>query len=1122
MIRWGALATCAVGLVLVIDSTLSSFAGFGVGYCLLLSISGLLLWQARPLTSTYRWILASLPVFGVAWLLSSVVSETVVGWVLVVAYALVLAGLVALIRRRVGLGVAALMLEALVLVGALAMTTMHLWWLSSGQPPVGFVVLDMVAVMVGFALLASTLARNADREHRLMVTAGIVAVFVEVVETYQVVRDAIGDQLAVLSAAPFLLVALAARLSRPGMSDAPAVGLRRTFGARQIAVAAVALLVPPALAVHLLYLDEMERATWMLGISAFLVVASGIRVWLLIRHRDVSFKMEQSLRHLGEELVKAEGDAVPSIAATHLTEAVGDVVTLLQVQHDGTFEVVAGDRSASGLPIEQRSLHGDVIWEGGLAALDTARVPTDRQTFVYATRSMGTESRLAVVLARHAPLTSIQDQHIRATMAQLGLAWKIAHLRELRHRERADARFRALVQDSRDIVMVMDASHEVSMVSPAVHSVLGQSEERFLGCCPLVDVHPDDREPARRIGLVDEAPVSGGTADLRMRHREGYYLWFRMSARDLRDDPEIGGVLLSFADIHAAKTAELQLRRAEARHRAMVDASGEVTALITEDLHISYVSRQAKKLLGYPIESLVGTSIQGILTEESSLIVDAISSADLIDHRRIEVELEVVTQWGERRLCRVTVQRVQVAENEEYVVALSDLTVQRGLQNQLRELSEHDEKSGLLNRSGFLEHLNSVINAEGVGAVGVVAIDIDDFRNINNALGHSAGDGLLRDVGGRLSSELRGSDHACRLGGDNFAVAISGVDEEEIRLAAHRLLDRFKRPFRMGNHHRLISASAGLAFSPGGLAPAALLQRAETALGRAQNAGASSFVEFDQSMQKASLDRFLVTAGLATALEKDQFRLVYQPIVAISSGRVTSVEALLRWDHPEIGFVSPANFIPLAEESGDITKMGRWVAETAAAQLVRWNEEIPGSEGLRVSINVSFRQIEVPQELDLLHALLTSELPADRFTLELTESVFLDNPERFAASLERIVASGTRVAIDDFGTGAAGFNHLRDLPFNVVKIDKSFIDGVGTGHDADQLVASIIDMAKKSGAETVAEGIENPTQLLRVGELGCDYGQGFFLSRPKSPEELTSLFLKGRDGSEPFLLAPAT
>jgi EAL domain-containing protein (putative c-di-GMP-specific phosphodiesterase class I) len=361
---------------------------------------------------------------------------------------------------------------------------------------------------------------------------------------------------------------------------------------------------------------------------------------------------------------------------------------------------------------------------------------------------------------------------------------------------------------------------------------------------------------------------------------------------------------------------------------------------------------------------------------------------------------------------------------------------------------------------------------------------------------------------------LRRTDTIARLNGDEFAIVTVGSGIDHVMGLAARLADAFERPFELAEHSVSVGASMGLVITDDRLENAnRLLESAGLALRHAKSS-ATSPVVFEQWMREAANERFELAAGLLRGIENDEFFVVYQPILNMASQQVSSTEALLRWNHPDRGFVSPAAFIPLAEQSGAIIELGRWVLTEACRQLVRWHDELPDGQGLSMSVNVSARQLEVPGEADRLKEIIEMTGVDPRcLILELTESVMLEDTAGLRQQLQEFQALGIRIAVDDFGTGAAGLGHLRDVPFDIVKIDKSYIDGLGESAEAHSLITGVIELAHGMRATIVAEGIETPQQAALLREMRCDYGQGFYLGRPMEPVQIETWFAAGRAGS---------
>jgi diguanylate cyclase (GGDEF)-like protein len=441
---------------------------------------------------------------------------------------------------------------------------------------------------------------------------------------------------------------------------------------------------------------------------------------------------------------------------------------------------------------------------------------------------------------------------------------------------------------------------------------------------------------------------------------------------------------------------------------------------------------------------------------------------------------------------------------------MRDISMRKRAQRQLEYQAHHDPLTGLANRALFLERLGTAIGP-GDDEIAVVFVDLDNFKVINDSLGHEAGDRLLMVVAERLRRVLRPDDLIARFGGDEFAVILDGVGAiDDARRTAERILVELSAPFTLGDRDWYVSASLGIAMAwPGRATPGDLFREAEVALVRAKSSPGPRFVLFQPEMSDATLERVELENDLRTALERHEFRLHYQPLVDLATDRIVGVEALVRWQHPTRGLVQPLSFIPLAEDTGLIVPIGRWVLETACRQARAWLDERPDSP-LVMSVNLSPVQFAQPTLVaEISDILALSGLPAERLELEITESILLDEGETSAAALRALRELGVRLVLDDFGTGYSSLSYLRRLPLDAIKIDRSFIDGLDSDDANLPIVQAVIALAHGLGIEVVAEGIETAGQLARLRELVCDRGQGYFYAQPQPPELLAGLLAGG-------------
>jgi diguanylate cyclase (GGDEF)-like protein len=443
----------------------------------------------------------------------------------------------------------------------------------------------------------------------------------------------------------------------------------------------------------------------------------------------------------------------------------------------------------------------------------------------------------------------------------------------------------------------------------------------------------------------------------------------------------------------------------------------------------------------------------------------------------------------------------------------------RQQQVRLEHQANHDPLTGLPNRARF--------NAAVVDRLGhrrpaaVLLIDIDDFKMVNDTLGHAVGDRLLGEVAQRLREFTDDDDLPARLGGDEFAVLLGVDDPVAADAAAARVLAGLCAPVVAGEHQLLVHASIGVATARNGDEPEDVLRNADIAMYAAKAAGKAAWARFEPRMRREIVNHARIGSDLHDALDRGELSLAYQPIRDLYGGRLVGVEALVRWQHPERGMVSPAEFIPVAERTGQIVQLGRWVLREALRRVASWRAEY-GADAIRgVSVNVAARQLREPTFVDdVVAALAESGLGVGELVLEVTESSVLEGRE-VLATLQRLHDLGIRLALDDFGTGQSSLSLLRAFPVDVLKLDKSFVDGIADGDDRGRLAvaAAVAELAGTLGLVAVAEGIEDEAQLDRLRELGYPMGQGYHLGRPMPPEQLAELLAAERPVPRP--VAPA-
>ena len=481
-------------------------------------------------------------------------------------------------------------------------------------------------------------------------------------------------------------------------------------------------------------------------------------------------------------------------------------------------------------------------------------------------------------------------------------------------------------------------------------------------------------------------------------------------------------------------------------------------------------------------------------------------AAPIHEHGRAVGSITVATHRPGREYSDTDCEML-VALADQTSIALNDAKAV----DQMRHLAYHDPLTGLPNRLLFFEHLvRAVANANRTGAnTTVLYLDLDRFKVVNDSLGHNVGDHLLEAVARQLRAALRAADLAARLGGDEFAVLAENTGADGAAVLAERICDALRDPFGIDGHELTVSASVGVVVDEAGHTDAdALLRNADLAMYRAKVDGYGRHALYEPDMHAVASDRAHLEGNLRRAVQLDQFEVHYQPIVWLATGKVLGVEALVRWRREDGVLVPPAEFIPVAEEMGLIVPIGRMVMDTSMRQVREWQDTQPEEWSLNLSINLSARQLYEPDIVrEVADVLATTGFDPTHLTLEITETALMHDTTTVSTRLEELRASGARIALDDFGTGYSSLSYLRNFPIDVLKVDKSFIDDIASGSDRANLARGIIELGRTMQLDIVAEGIEDPLQVVELLRLHCSMGQGYHFSRPLPPDELSRYLL---------------
>ncbi len=795
----------------------------------------------------------------------------------------------------------------------------------------------------------------------------------------------------------------------------------------------------------------------------------------------------------------------------------------------------------------------------------------------------------------------------------------------------------AAVQNSSDIVMILEADSTIRYVSPAVERVLGYRPEDFVGTSALDYVHPEDLEyMSKSFAEAAEKPGVQLPIEYRVRTADGSWRHIEAIRSNRLDDPNVAGLVVNWRDITERKKAEEELKESEERFRSLTEAAFEGIA-INENGKILEANRAYADMFDYEVSEVRGMSVlelhppeardevrqrissgysepyeskglkkdgtaldveirgRTILYEDRFVRITAIrdvtdrrrseealreseerfrtafedapvgvalvnldgrrfranralcemldcSEEDLLgenylqhvypDDREISTEhFQRVLEEGagsyklERRYLRTdgsvvwhltSVSMIQDSKgNPSHFVCLhQDITERKQAEERLHHQAFHDLLTGLPNRQLFIDRLKQALRRtrrrKERKKVAVLFMDLDNFKVVNDSLGHEIGDRLLVAVGERIRGSLRPEDTLARLGGDEFTVLVENVENPpDVVRVARRIIEAHREPFALEGQQIFIKPSIGISLGTARTKTSVeLLRDADTAMYRAKKEGVGYQV-FETVMYEQALRRLKLENELQRAVEAEQFVVHYQPIIHLQTGEVRGIEALVRWQHPERGLLDPKEFIPAAEESGLVVPMGERVLKEACEQAKEWQERYPHIPPWVMSVNLSARQVG---HLDLARTveriLRETGLEAHSLSLDITETVYIKTLESNTAALDELKRLGVRLSIDDFGTGYSSLSYLKRLPADALKIDRSFTEELGEDIEDTVILQMIVDLAHTFGMEVVAEGVESEGQAEQLKEMGCDLGQGYLFTKPLPPESVPRFLIR--------------
>ncbi len=684
----------------------------------------------------------------------------------------------------------------------------------------------------------------------------------------------------------------------------------------------------------------------------------------------------------------------------------------------------------------------------------------------------------------------------------------------------SEERFRATFNQAAVGLAHVNVEGRYMLVNKRLCDILGYSAEELLQKTIWEISHPEDREAtAIQRKRLFAGEIDTFSVEKRYLRKDGRTVWANLVVSQIRNPagkPEYD--LAAYEDITQRKLVEEALKESESRHRAVIENAAEGMIIYDASGRIVITNSSAERILGRGKDQLIGKSpdtleLDAVREDGTPWPVEMRPAAVTLQtgEPQSDVVMGLRRPDGSLTWLSINVRGLGGSDGQPpggIVVSFTDITERRSFEERLTYLAQNDTLTGLPNRALLLDRLGQAITrAERRGTlVGVMLVDLDRFKEINDSLGHSAGDAVLKEVAGRIRRALRDSDTVARLGGDEFCVVLEDCENrEKAAIAAAKLRRILDEPIPAESGEMFTAASIGLAVYPeDGESIEDLIKHADIAMYDAKREGGNAYRFYSRELHSKPADRLGLGTALRRAVERNELAVHYQPQIDIESGRPVGVEALLHWRHPELGILSPKQFIHIAEDTGLIVPIGEWVLKTACAEAKAWQQA--GLPQLSVAVNLSARQFRDAQLAGKVAATLAVTGLAPRFLeLEITESVIMSETGHTINVLTRLAHLGVRVSIDDFGTGYSSLAYLKRFPVHKVKIDRTFIRDIHSDRDDAAIVQAIITLAKTLSLGVVAEGVETSEQLAFLADLGCDQYQGFYFSSALPPKELIEL-----------------
>ncbi|MDJ0600080.1 MAG: EAL domain-containing protein [Crocosphaera sp.] len=685
---------------------------------------------------------------------------------------------------------------------------------------------------------------------------------------------------------------------------------------------------------------------------------------------------------------------------------------------------------------------------------------------------------------------------------------------------KSEEKYRQIVETTTEGIWMLDQDNKTSFVNQQMAQMLGYKIEEMVGKNLFDFVDFEDNTKVKK-QIQEYCKSMGETHDLKFRCRDGRELWTIVSTNPMFDHQgNYVGLLGMITDISQRKKMEQALYESERRLEGILTSIQDV--VWSFDVHFSrliYINPAAQITLGFSLEELYNHPnlwLELIHNDDQQLVQNHRQILKEIGHT--EYKYRIIRNDGKIRWLSSRIRSVY--DEKGNIIRIdgidSDITEQKQAEEQLQYNATHDPLTNLPNRILFMDRLKHAIERQKRHpnfTFTVLFLDLDEFKIINDSLGHSIGDKLLQEIAHRLQDGLRSNDTLARLGGDEFTILLEDIEniKDAIKIAKRIHLDLTK-PFIIDQQDIFINTSIGIALSGSGYEKATeILRDADTAMYRAKADGKACYAIFDRKMHERAVSRLQLETDLRIGINKQEFSLYYQPIISLKTGQLTGFEALIRWHHPHKNLISPAEFIPIAEETGLIIPIGEWTLKEACQQMKKWQTQFPNYSHLKVAVNLSSKQLKCTNLLNTIDEILKdTKLDNKSLKLEITETLLMENLQTATEILLQIQERGIEICLDDFGTGYSSLSYLHRFPVNTLKIDRSFVMRMEPNNENAEIVRAIVSLAHILGLDIIAEGVETELQLAQLRWLDCEQGQGYFFAQPLTEEEVEDLLNRSR------------